>query len=101
MGRDCYDLGFHKDFEGKKIFVATSKKLENYDNIHFINGDIVSIILEELKKDGKNIFLFGGGVTLTQFISRNIIDESDILIKLKLIKYLVDDGILILRYSKC
>ena len=67
------------------------------------------------------IFLFGGGVTLTQFISRNIIDEyiigiipvilgkgrrlfvqeSDILIKLKLIKYLVDDGILILRYSKC
>lgn len=121
MGRDCYDLGFHKDFEGKKIFVATSKKPENYDNIHFINGDIVSIILEELKKDGKNIFLFGGGVTLTQFISRNIIDEyiigiipvilgkgrrlfvqeSDILIKLKLIKYLVDDGILILRYGKC
>ena len=46
MGRDCYDLGFHKYFEGKKIFVATSKKLENYDNIHFINGDIVSIILD-------------------------------------------------------
>ena len=61
------------------------------------------------------------GLTLTKFISRNIIDEyiigiipvilgkgrrlfvqeSDILIKLKLIKYLVDDGILILRYSKC
>lgn len=121
MGRDCYDCGFHKDFAGKKVFVATSKKLEDYDNIHFIDGDIVSIILEELKNDGKNIFLFGGGVTLAPFISRDVIDEyiigiipvilgkgkrlfaqeSDILLELKLTKYLIDDGILILRYSKC
>lgn len=27
MGRDCYDCGFHKDFAGKKVFVATSKNL--------------------------------------------------------------------------
>ena len=47
MGRVCYEQNFHNDFKNKKVYVATSKYMKNYDNIHFINENIVDIILEE------------------------------------------------------
>lgn len=120
MGKECYDKGFHKDFSEKKVFVATTKSLINHDNVHFIKGNIVDIVLDEIKNDGKNIFLFGGGITLDPFICRNIIDEyiigiipiilgkgkrlfineSNPFVELKLTKYLVDEGVVILKYVK-
>lgn len=117
MGKNCYDQDFHKDFEGKKVYVATSKNLEGYKNIHFINKDIVKVILEE--KEDKNIFLFGGGILLDSFIKEDIIDEYIIgiiptilgsgrplflgdnpKIDLHLDEYISDNGIVILKYSK-
>ncbi len=50
MGKKCYDQNFHNDYKGKKVYVATSKDLEDYENIHFINGDICKVIEEERKK---------------------------------------------------
>ena len=50
MGKKCYDSNFHNDYKNKKVYVATSKELEDYDNIHFINGDIVKVIEEERQK---------------------------------------------------
>ncbi|WP_024615349.1 dihydrofolate reductase family protein [Clostridium sp. Ade.TY] len=119
MGKKCYDQNFHKDYENKKVFIATSKKLENYDNIHFINGDICKAVLEEREKEGKDIFLFGGGILLDNFIKANIIDEYIIgiiptilgkgrplflkdnpKIDLDLKECIIEDGITILKYSK-
>lgn len=119
MGKKCYDQNFHKDYENKKVFIATSKKLENYDNIHFINGDICKTVLEEREKEGKDIFLFGGGILLDNFIKANIIDEYIIgiiptilgkgrplflkdnpKIDLNLKECIIEDGITILKYSK-
>lgn len=118
MGKNCYDEGFHKEFENKKVFVATNKKLKNYDNIYFINENIESILIDE-KNKGKNIYLFGGGVTVAPFIEKNLIDEYIIgiipiilgdgkklfvsqnnLIELKLTKYLVNEGVVILNYVR-
>lgn len=119
MGKKCYDQGFLDDFKNKKVYVATSKELEDYDNIHFINGDICKIILEEREKEGKDIFLFGGGVLVDSFLKADIIDEYIIgiiptilgsgkplflggtpKIDLHLQEYISDKGIIILRYSK-
>ena len=118
MGKNCYDEGFHKEFENKQVFVATSKKLKNYDNINFINENIESILIDE-KNKGKNIYLFGGGVTVAPFIEKNLIDEYIIgiipiilgdgkklfvlqnnLVQLKLTKYLVNEGVVILNYVR-
>lgn len=112
MGKNCYDQNFHKDFKNKKVYVATSKDLKDYENIHFIKGDIV-------KKIEKNIFLFGGGKVIDPFIKANIIDEYIIgiiptilgkgrklflennpKIDLHLDEYITDEGVVILRYSK-
>lgn len=118
MGKNCYDNGFYKEFKNKQVFVATSKKLKNYDNINFINENIESILIDE-KNKGKNIYLFGGGVTVAPFIEKNLIDEYIIgiipiilgrgkklfvlqnnLVQLKLTKYLVNEGVVILNYVR-
>ena len=119
MGKKCYDQNFHNDYKNKKVYVATTKELEDYENVHFINGDICNVIEEERKKEGKNIFLFGGGKLVDNFIKANIIDEYIIgiiptilgkgrplflgnnpKIDLHLDEYISDNGIVILRYSK-
>lgn len=119
MGKSCYDQNFHKDFKDKKVYIATSKDLNDYENIHFIKGDITKVIEQEKQKNGKNIFLFGGGKVIDPFIKANIIDEYIIgiiptilgkgrnlflgnnpKIDLHLDQYISDEGIVILRYSK-
>lgn len=118
MGRNCYDQGFHKDFEGKDVYIATYKDIDDYENYHFIKGDICECI-KKLKEEGKNVFLFGGAVLVDNFIKENIIDEyvvgiiptilgrgrklfleNNPKIDLKLDYYSVMDGTVIMKYSK-
>ena len=47
MGKKCYDQNMHNDFKSKKVYIATSKEIKDYDNVHFINDDIVKTIEEE------------------------------------------------------
>ena len=118
MGKNCFDQNMHKDFNGKDVYIATSKYIENFENYHFINGDIVKEI-EKLKNEGKNIYLFGGGVLIDNFIKADVIDEyvvgviptilgegrklfydNNPKIDLTLENYAVEDGIVIMKYSK-
>lgn len=119
MGKNCYDQDFHNDFKDKKVYVVTSRDIQDYENIHFINGDIVKVIEEEREKKGKDIFLFGGGIVIDHFIKADVIDEYIIgviptilgkgrplflgnnpKIDLHLEQYFAEDGIVILKYSK-
>lgn len=119
MGKNCYDQGFLEDFKEKKVFVATSQQLKDHDNIHFISGDICDVIHKEMKKPGKDIFLFGGGILVDSFIKRDMIDEYIIgiiptilgngiplflggnsKIDLHLTEYNMDKGVAILKYIK-
>lgn len=118
MGKNCYDQGFHKDFSGKDVYIATSKEIENYENYKFISGDIVKSI-DDIKNQGKNIFLFGGGVVIDYFVKADVIDEYVIgiiptilgkgrklfldnnpKIDLNLTYYAIEDGVIVMKYSK-
>lgn len=118
MGKKCYDQGFHKDYEDKKVYIATSQEIEYNNNLYFIKGDIVKVIKEE-KDKGNNIFLFGGGGLVDNFIKADAVDEYIIgiiptilgsgrplflggndEIKLHLNEYFVSDGVVIMKYSK-
>jgi len=119
MGKNCYDQKLHEDFKDKKVLVATSKPIADYDNIHFISGDICKPVLEERQSKGKDIFLFGGGITIDSFVAADLIDEyiigivpiilgkgrplfagSNPTIKLKLDTYSIESGVVVLYYSK-
>ncbi|MGL6108417.1 dihydrofolate reductase family protein [Romboutsia sp.] len=118
MGKNCYNQGFHKDFKEKEVYIATSKEIDNYENYNFINDNIVKTI-SDLREEGKNVFLFGGGVLIDSFVKADIIDEYVIgmiptilgkgrklflennpKIDLSLQYYGVEDGVVIMKYSK-
>lgn len=119
MGKRCYDQGFLEDFKDKTVYVATTESLPDTENIRFVNGDICSTILDECTKEGKDIFLFGGGILIDAFLKADIIDEYIIgiiptilgkgrplflgnhpKIDLSLQEFVAEDGIIILRYTK-
>ena len=108
----------HEEYQDKEVYIATSKEIEDFENYHFINKDIVKVI-EDLKNKGKNIYLFGGGILIDSFIKANVIDEYIIgviptilgkgiklfydnnpKIDLTLDYYSVEDGIVIMKYLK-
>ena len=118
MGRNCYDQNMHKDFQGKEVYIASSEKIDDYENYHFISGNICESI-SKLKNEGKNIFLFGGGCLVDNFVKSDIIDEYVIgiiptilgkgrklffennpKIDLTLEYYSVEDGVIVMKYSK-
>jgi len=123
MGKNAY-LDCPKetmiDFKYKKIYVATTKKLENkYENVEFINGDICDKILDLKKKKGSDIWLFGGAILTDFFIKADIVDEYIIGIipiilgegrplflennprlKLNLKECTIQEGIVILKYVR-
>ncbi len=119
MGRKCYDQGLIEDFKDKQILVATSQNRQDVDNIRFISGDICDYVLRERQKEGDDIYLFGGGVLVDPFIKADIIDEYIIgvipiilgrgrllfsgghsAIPLKLEEYIIEEGVVILRYIR-
>ncbi len=118
MGKTCFDQDMHKDFSNKDVYIATTKDMEDFENCKFINGDVAKQITS-LKEDGKNIYLFGGGLLIKEFISNDIIDEyiigiipvilgkgkklfynNDEMIRLNLKNYYIEEGIVIMEYTK-
>lgn len=119
MGHQCYRQNFHKAFSEKKVYVAARNTKSKAENVHFIEGDLSKFLLEEMKQDGKNIFLFGGGITIDPFIKANLIDEyilsivpivlgnghplfldDNPRIRLYLEKYYINSGIVTLHYKR-
>jgi dihydrofolate reductase len=119
MGRACYDQGMSEDFRDKTVFVATHRPPPDEGNVRFIGGDVCATIREELKKPGKDIFLFGGGKLADSFLKEDMVDEyilgivpvilgkgrplfygGGAPIPLRLTECMLEEGIAILRYVR-
>lgn len=117
MGKTCYDQQMHSDYTDKNVYVATSKLLDNHDNVRFVNGDICREIEELQSREKGNIYLFGGGKLIDPVLKAGLIDEYVIgiipiilgkgiplflpdnpMIPLTLTHHYVEDGIVIMRY---
>jgi len=117
MGKRCYEQDMHLEFKTKTVYVATHSPIADYDNIKFCGSDIIDVIKSEQQKAGNDILLFGGGQLINTFLKEDCIDEYIIglipiilgagrplfygghpPIELKLEEYMVDNGIVILRY---
>ena len=66
---------------GKKNYVFTSKEyLQTADHIQFISQDILNFIRSLKEKEGKNIWLIGGGKLIATLFDNDLIDEMQICI---------------------
>lgn len=122
MGSKAYEdavLTNLDTYSDKEIIVATTRDLEKRENVVFIQGDITKEILDLKEKEGKNIWLFGGGILTEPFIKKDLVDEYIIgiiptilgngrslfkgnhdKIDLHLEEVTVNDGIVILIYRR-
>lgn len=117
MGWKCFEQQLHRELDEKEIYVATSRKQENFGNIRFIDGDIVGAVLARKPESGRDIYLYGGGILAEPFLRGHLIDEYIIGLipvilgggiplfvgeqpaaALELTRCYTDNGIVILRY---
>jgi len=106
-------------YDEKEIIVASHQSLDRKENVTFISGDICSKVLELKELYSKSIWLFGGAGLTDSFIRANIVDEYVIAviptilgngrrlfkgdypqINLHLDEYTINDGIVVLTYTK-
>ena len=119
MGRRAFEVCDPEMFTAQKIIVASSGSHEDRDHICFISEDPVHHIQKLQEKEGKDIWIFGGGILADAFIKSDIIDEFIIGIipvilgkgiplflgehemrLLSLTDYYMQEGIAILKYKR-
>lgn len=119
MGRACYDQKMHLDFAGKQVLVATSHPPLKADDVRFITGDLCGTVRAEKAKQGKDIFLFGGGKAAAPLIEADLVDRYIIGIipvllgygrplfyprpasaPLTLDRYMIEEGVVVLDYLR-
>ncbi len=65
-----------EDYKGKEVYVFSSRMPANKgDNIHFVSGNIQSILFKMEKEDKGDMWLVGGANLIHQFMRKSLIDE--------------------------
>ena len=80
IGRVTYDwLMEHENdnfpYKGKECYVFSKTKREDNEYVRFISDDVVSFANGLKNKNGKRIWLVGGGNLLDTFIKEQLVDE--------------------------
>lgn len=123
MGKNGYldaPKGSLEQYHSHKVFVASNENIENLaDNTELIKGELVSHIKSLQEQEGKDIWIYGGAGLADSFIKADVIDEyivgiiptilgggrklfldNNPTIKLHLGETTVQEGIVIMRYTK-
>jgi len=80
MGRRTYDWVMEQEmesfpYEGKECYVFSRTVSQDNENVQFFNGDVVDFTKQLKNKEGKNIWVMGGGDLLHSFIKNKLVDE--------------------------
>ena len=80
MGKRTFDWVMNQDlkefpYKNKECYVFTRSLTENTEDVKFVNGDVTNFVNKLKSKDGKNIWIIGGGELLHSFIQEKLVDE--------------------------
>lgn len=79
MGRKTYDwIMSHEEnlqYDNQKIYVFSKTLKGKNENVEFVNEDIKEFVRKLKEKEGKDIWLVGGGDLLYYFIKERLVDE--------------------------
>ncbi|SES37231.1 dihydrofolate reductase family protein [Psychrobacillus sp. OK032] len=80
MGRRTYDWVMEQEmesfpYEGKECYVFSRTVSQENENVQFFSRDVVDFTNQLKNKEGKNIWVMGGGDLLHSFIKNKLVDE--------------------------
>lgn len=80
IGRITYDWIMEYEagnfpYKGKQCYVFSKAEKENTQDVTFIHGDVLRFTEGLKNKNGKNIWLVGGGNLLDTFLKEKLVDE--------------------------
>jgi len=80
MGRRTYDWLLEQElesfpYEGKECYVFSRTVSHDNENVKFFSGDVVDFTNQLKNKEGKNIWVMGGGDLIHSFINKKLVDE--------------------------
>jgi dihydrofolate reductase len=80
IGRITYDWIMEHEkgefpYKGKECYVFSGSKKDDNEYVTYVSDGVVQLIEELKKKDGKTIWLVGGGSLISTFIKEKLIDE--------------------------
>ncbi|MFJ5770783.1 dihydrofolate reductase family protein [Psychrobacillus sp. NPDC093180] len=80
MGRRTYDWLLEQKleifpYEGKECYVFSRTESQDNENVQFFNGDVVEFTNQLKNKEGKNIWVMGGGDLIHSFMKEKLVDE--------------------------
>lgn len=69
----CSDMVW--PYKGMDTYVISHNTWENKENIHFITENIVESVAGLREKEGKDIWLVGGGEIISMLLNAHLVDE--------------------------
>lgn len=80
MGKRTYDWVMKQDikefpYKNKDSYVFTRSAIEDTENVRFVNNDVTDFVHKLKGKEGKNIWIVGGGELLHSFVHEKLVDE--------------------------
>jgi len=78
MGANSYEdvvLSGLDAYDGFKVYVASHRPLDLKPYVTLIEGDLVDFVKDLKGQEGKDIWLFGGGNLIDQFLQGQVVDE--------------------------
>ncbi len=80
MGRRTYDWIMNQEtadfpYSNKECYVFSRSVNEDNKDVKFVNENIVDFTNQLKNKDGKNIWIVGGGELLHSFVKEKLVDE--------------------------
>ena len=80
LGRTTYDWVMEQEkgdfpYKDKECYVFSRTERNDNQYVKFVNGDVVRFSKTLQSREGKNIWIVGGGVLLHAFIKQKIVNE--------------------------
>ncbi len=81
IGRTTYDWIMNQEhgnfpYKGKECYVFSRTERQNTEHVTFVHENILELINQLKAKDGKNIWLVGGGDLTATFMQKGLIDRA-------------------------
>lgn len=76
--RELLNMDVIWPYPNQQTYVVSHHEWSKQENVSFITGNIIETISELCNRDGKNIWLVGGGELVSMLLAADLIDEMQI-----------------------